>query len=178
MAEIASLAQPYVRAIFDIARADANLAEWSDRLALLKMVTTDPQVAALDGHPKVGSEQLAGLVIGVCGDGLSNKGQNLVRLLVANKRLSVVAEIAVQYEKLRADAENQIEAELETATEIDDPQKRKISEALQAKLGRTVNLKCKVNADLLGGAVVRTGDWVYDGSIKAQLQKMAAALSA
>ncbi len=97
MAEIASLAQPYVRAIFDIARADASLAEWSDRLALLKVVTTDPQVAALDGHPKVSSEQLAELVIGVCGDGLSEKGQNLVRLLVANKRLSVIAEIALQY---------------------------------------------------------------------------------
>ena len=178
MAEIASLARPYVRAVFDLAKADTGFANWTDQLAAISAVVADPQFAELDGHPRVSSEQLANLVIDVCGDNLNEKGKNLVRLLSSNGRLGVVPEIASQYEVLRANAENLIEAELETATEINSEQRDKIAAALKTKLGRDVKLNCLTNPDLMGGAVIRTGDWVYDGSVRAQLQKMAAALSA
>ncbi|KAA3631485.1 MAG: F0F1 ATP synthase subunit delta [Proteobacteria bacterium] len=178
MAETASLARPYVRAIFDIAQPQGELAAWSDQLALIKAVTEDPQVKALEGHPRVSADQLAGLVIGVCGDGIGSQAANLVRLLASNRRLSVCGEIAAQYERRRAEAENTVEAELESATELDETQKRQIAAALEKKLRRSVKLDCTTNPDLLGGAVIRTGDWVYDGSVRAQLANMAAALKA
>lgn len=178
MAETASLARPYVRAIFEIARQQGDLATWSDQLALLATVTEDPQLKALEGHPRVGADKLAELVIGVCGDGIGSQAANLVRLLASNRRLAVCGEIARQFEVLRAEAENTIEAELQSAVELDDSQKRQISEALEKKLGRSVKLECTTNPDLLGGAVIRTGDWVYDGSVRAQLASMAAALKA
>ena len=178
MAELASLARPYVRAVFDIARAESNLGGWNDQLELISVVVSDSRVAALEGNPRVTREQLADLVIAVCGDGIGDGARNLVRLLAENRRLSVVPEIAAQYVLLRAEAENQVEAELMTATEVDEAQRQKISDALQARLGRSVKLSYSVDTGLLGGAVIRTGDWVYDGSVKAQLQKMAAALSA
>ena len=178
MAELASLARPYVRAVFDLAKAGSDFAGWTNQLAAINAVVGDDQFAELDGHPRVSSEQLANLVIDVCGDSLNEKGQNLVRLLSSNGRLGVVAEIASQYEVLRANAENQIEAELETATEINAAQRDNIAAALKTKLGRDVKLNCVTNPELMGGAVIRTEDWVYDGSVRAQLQKMAAALSA
>jgi len=178
MAEIASLARPYVRAVFDLAKADDDLAAWSDQLQAISVVVEDPQIAGLDGHPRVSAEQVADLVIGVLGDALNAKAQNLVRLLASNRRLGAAAEIKSQYDVLRAEAENQIEAELETAVDVDSAQQQKIADALKAKMGREVKLSCSTNPDLLGGAVIRTGDWVYDGSVRAQLQKMAASLSA
>ncbi len=178
MAELASLARPYVRAVFDIARAESDLAGWNDQLDTIAAVVSDSQVAALDGNPRVTREQLAELVTSVCGDRIGDGARNLVRLLAENLRLSVVPEIAAQYVLLRAEAENQVEAELETATEVDETQRQKISDALQARLGRQVKLTYSVDSELLGGAVIRAGDWVYDGSVKAQLQKLAAALSA
>ena len=178
MAEIASLARPYVRAVFDLAKADSDFAGWSDQLTAISLVVADSQFAGLDGHPRVSKEQLASLVIDVCGESLNAQGINFIRLLSANGRLSVVSEIASQYEVLRANAENLIEAELETATEINSEQQDKIAAALKAKLGRDVKLNCVSNPELMGGAVIRTDDWVYDGSVRAQLQKMSAALSA
>lgn len=178
MSETASLARPYVRAIFEIARQDDDLAGWSDQLALLAAVAGDDRLRALDGHPRVGRDRLADLVIDICGDRLSERGVNLVRLLADNRRLSVCGDIASQYEVLRAEAENTVEVELESAAELDDRRKQLIVEALANKTGRSVKLNCRIDPGLLGGAVIRTGDWVYDGSVRARLQQMAASLKA
>ncbi len=178
MSEHASLARPYVRAVFEIARASDQLSRWSEQLALIAAVAGDARMSALDGNPRVGREELGELVIGICGDGITEEGRNLVRLLAHNRRLGASAEIAAQYEVLRAEAENTVEAELESAIELDDATRQKIADALQSKLGRSVKLNCTTNPDLIGGAVIRTGDWVYDGSVRAQLQKMAASMNA
>lgn len=178
MAETASLARPYVRAIFDIARRDDDLAGWSDQLALLGMVADDPGFRLLDGNPRIDRTELAGFVIDVLGDRLSEKAKNLVRLLAENRRLSACGDIARQYELKRAEAENTVEAALESATALDQTQQRRIAEALEKRFGRSVRLDCTINPELLGGAVIRTGDFVYDGSVRAQLQKMTAALKA
>ena len=178
MSEHASLARPYVRAIFAIARQNGDLAGWSEQLALVAAVTADPQIRALDGNPRISRGGLGELVIDVCGGRLTDAGRNLVRLLAHNRRLAVCGEIVAQYEVLRAEAENTVEAELVSAIELDDATRQKISDALQSKLGRTVKLKCTTNPDLIGGAVIRTGDWVYDGSVRAQLQQMAASMNA
>ncbi len=178
MSENASLARPYVRAIFDIAREHDSLAAWSEQLALIAMVAGDSRVRALDGNPRLGRDGLGQLVIDICGDRLTEAATNLVKLLAHNRRLSVCQEIKAQYEVLRAEAERTVEAELESATELDAEAQRKISDALQSRLGRTVKLKCTTNPELIGGAVIRTGDFVFDGSVRAQLQKMAATLNA
>ncbi|GJL84009.1 MAG: ATP synthase subunit delta [marine bacterium B5-7] len=178
MAETASLARPYVRAIFEIARKDGDLSAWSEQLAVLKAVATDPQVTALDGDPRIDRSQMAQLVIDVSGDKLSDAARNLVRLLAENRRLSVIDEIATQYEVLRADAENTVEAEIESATEMSQEHQDRLAEALSKRLDRSVKLHCTTRPELLGGAVIRTGDFVYDGSVRAQLEKMSAALNA
>ena len=178
MTETASLARPYVRAVFEVASADDELAAWSERLALLEAVARDPRIAGLDGHPRVDRDELARLVIDVCGERLNAKGRNLVRLLARNRRLSALAEIVAQYEALRAAAQNRVEAVLETAGAIDDARRERIAEALKDRLGCEVRLDCRINPEILGGAVIRAGDRVYDDSIRSRLQKMAAALGA
>jgi F-type H+-transporting ATPase subunit delta len=178
MSEHASLARPYVRAVFDIAKAAGDLSGWSEQLGVIAAIAGDPQIRALDGHPRIGRDQLADLVIGVAGDRLTEQGRSLVKLLAHNRRLVVAGEISDQFEVLKAEAENSIEAELESATDLDDSQRESIAKALESRLGRSVKLNCKTNPELLGGAVIRTGDWVYDGSVLAQLKKMTAALNA
>ena len=59
---------------------------------------------------------------------------------------------------------------------LSDNQKKAIAEALKKRLGRDVALECKVDAALLGGAVVRAGDMVIDGSVTGKLEKLGAAL--
>ena len=108
---------------------------------------------------------------------LNEQTVNLVKLLVRNGRIGILPEIARAYAALRAEAENTVAAEIITAAEIDARQRAQFTTALQAKLGRTVKLEFAVDRELVGGAVVRAGDWVIDGSVRAQLEQLRGALS-
>ena len=101
-----------------------------------------------------------------------------MRLLAQNRRLHVLPEIAQQYELLRAEAERSVRAELESALPVSEEEQQKISEALRERLGRDVDLVCKINEKLIGGAVIRAGDLVIDGSVRARLEALAAAVGA
>ena len=60
---------------------------------------------------------------------------------------------------------------------MDDKQKDQISRALTARLGREINVTTAINEDLIGGAVIRAGDFVIDGSVRSKLTKLSAQLS-
>ena len=63
-----------------------------------------------------------------------------------------------------------------SAREISAEQQEKLASALSAKLERTVNMQVSIDSTLIGGAVVRAGDTVIDGSIRGRLSKLAEAL--
>ena len=82
-----------------------------------------------------------------------------------------------RYENLRAEAERTVQAELESALPVSDSEQQRIADALTARLGRKVELVCRINETLVGGAVIRAGDLVIDGSVRARLEKLAVAIS-
>ena len=176
MAEQSSLARPYAKAIFEIADESGDFSGWSDQLAVLGMIAADPDMAELVHNPAVTNAQLIDLVLGVAGDRLDGQAQNLGKLLVRNDRLMVVPEINEQYLILRDEAQQVIEAQLITASEVDEAQKQRIESALSERLGKQIKLETLVDESLIGGAVVRAGDWVVDGSVKAQLQDLVSAI--
>ena len=97
--------------------------------------------------------------------------------MVVNRRLRAMPEVAEQFEQLRSEAESTIEAQLITAKPVNDEQQAELAEALSKKMGREVTLRTEVNEELIGGAIIRAGDWVIDGSVKAQLESLATAIS-
>ena len=109
--------------------------------------------------------------------GLDEAGKNLLSLLVENRRLNTAPAIAEQYEALRAAAENRVDVDVVSASELSQAQQDKLSAALAKRLGRDVRLSCSVDAELLGGAVLKAGDLVIDGSLKADLQRLASAVT-
>lgn len=176
MSELSSLARPYARAIFELARDAGDYSSWSDQLELLGAIADDEAMRNLIGSPTVSEQQLSEIVLGVAGEHLSEQGQNLARLLVHNDRLSAMAEIREQFQAMRDEAEQVIEARLITASEVDEAQKQSIENALSKRLGKQIKLDTEVDESLIGGAVVRAGDWVVDGSVKAQLQDLVHAI--
>ena len=177
MAELSNIARPYARAVFELAKAGADYSVWSEQLDMLAAVAADPNVGDLFNNPKVSRSELALVFIDVCGDRLGESVKNLVRILAQNRRLHALPAIAEQYEHLRGEAEQTVQAELESALPVSDTQQQRIVEALSQRMGRRVELTVKTNEELLGGAVVRAGDLVIDGSIRARLEKLATAIS-
>jgi len=177
MSEQMSLARPYAKAIFELARDAGEYKQWSDQLELLALIAQDSSMVELISNPEVAAQQLADLIIDVTGDQLDEQGRNLVNLLAHNDRIMAVADINQQFLVLRDEAEQVIEAQLITASEVNDAQKKKIETALSSRLGKQIKLEATVDESLIGGAVVRAGDWVVDGSVKAQLQDLVGAIS-
>ena len=177
MSEQISLARHYAKAIFELARDAGEYTQWSDQLELLAVIAQDAGMIDVISRPDVSEQQLAELIIDVAGDQLDEQGQNLVKLLSRNDRVTVIADINQQFMVLRDDAEQVIEAQLITAAEVDEAQKQRIEVALSSRLGKKIKLEASVDESLIGGAIVRAGDWVVDGSVKAQLQDLIGAIS-
>jgi F-type H+-transporting ATPase subunit delta len=102
---------------------------------------------------------------------------NFIRLLAENRRLDVLPEIAAHYEVMRAEAEKSLEVTVSSAFELNDAQKQKITAALTKRMNRKITLNCHTDKQLLGGIVIRAGDQVTDGSVRARLGEMANALA-
>lgn len=177
MSELTTLARPYARAVFEMAREKGRLEPWSEQLAFLASVVQDPEVRALLDSPRMTREQQAELIAHIGEGRLDGEGNNLVRLLAENDRLVALPEIAALYEHHRSASEGCVEAEVITAFELDDKQQNELAQALQRRLGNEVRLTCQTDDTLLGGVLVRVGDMVIDGSIRGRLQRMAATLS-
>ena len=180
MAENSTLARPYAKAVFELARDKGALDARSKALAVLAGFCADASVQAMLTSPKaspaVRAEVLAELAA-KSGEKLEQPGRNLLGLLADNRRLGLLPEIAADYERLRAEAENTLDVELAAAMPVPAEEQKRIGEALQKKLGRKITLKYVEDKTLIGGAVLRAGDLVIDGSVREKLSRLAAALT-
>lgn len=180
MAETATVARPYARAAFRHAVAHAALAPWSALLAAGAQVAADEQARHLFGNPRVQGSALVDLIAGVAtaaGAAVDASGRNFLALLAENRRLGLLPEIAAQFEALKAEVERAVDVEVTTAMALTEAQRARLSEALSKRLGRTVRLHETVDPGLVGGAIVRSGDLVIDGTVTGRLARLAQQLS-
>jgi len=178
MAEKLTIARPYARAAFEEARRESRLREWSEALKAGAEVVEDPRVESLLGNPRITSEELAQFVIGIAGSVLGEHGANFVRTLADNRRLAFLPEISEQFEILKDDVERTADVTVVSAANLDESQQRKLAAALERRLNRTVRLHYEIDPSLIGGAVIRSGDLVIDGSLRTRLGRIAYELTA
>jgi F-type H+-transporting ATPase subunit delta len=178
MAEKLTIARPYARAAFEEARKNGGLAPWSDALQAAALVVKDPRVAMLLDDPRVTAAQLAQLVDGIAAVPLGEQGANFVRTLADNHRLAYLPEIAELFGSFKDEAEGVADVTVISAAALDEAQREKIAAALQRRLKRKVRLHCETDPALIGGAILRSGDLVIDGSLRTRLERIAYELTA
>ncbi len=177
MAEALTVARPYAQAAFNFASEQGTLKEWSDMLGLLATIAEDAAMQDVIDSPHMTEQQLANLFISVGGEHLAENCANFIRVLATNRRLALLPEISTLYEIKRRDAEGSVQAELVSAFPATDAQQAEIIASLKKRLGRDVTLTCSTDATLLGGAIIRAGDLVIDGSVRGKLDRLGAALN-
>ena len=178
MADRLTIARPYARAAFEEARAHGRLAPWSEALQAAALVVRDPRVASLLDDPRVTPQQLAQLVDDIAAAPLGEHGANFVRTLAANHRLGYLPEIAELFDTLKDDAEGVADVTVTSAGALDPAQRERITAALARRLKRKVRLHCETDPALIGGAILRSGDLVIDGSLRTRLNRIAYELTA
>ena len=177
MAELATLARPYANAVFAVARENRALDLWARRLAVLAAAADDERMRTLLQSPEVAAESKAFHLAEVCGDEVGERGRNLLLVLAHNGRLALLGEISRRFQELKAAEERNLDVEVLSTYPLTEAQAERLKDALRVKFGKRVRLASRVDPSLLGGAVVRAGDTVIDGSVRGRLDKLAESLA-
>ena len=177
MSELTTIARPYAKAAFDYAVEQKATDQWLQMLAFAAEVSANETVTELLSG-SVASETLADIFIKVCGDQIDEKGQNLIKLLAENGRLSVLPEVLALFVEMKAEFDSEIEVSVTSAVELNDAQQQELSGSLEKRFGRKVQLVCSVDATLVAGLIIEAGDTVIDGSVRSKLGRLATSLQA
>jgi F-type H+-transporting ATPase subunit delta len=172
MAERATVARPYARAAFAHAKEQGRLAQWSQWLTRARDTVASEEYQRLQHAPGIRTEELTGLIVGLAGDALDAHGRALLELLAENGRADYLPEIADQFAELVAEDQNVADVEVISAVPLDGRQTERLAGALRGRLKRDVRLHCRTDAGLIGGAIVRAGDLLIDGSLKGKLARL------
>ena len=164
-------ARRYSQAVFEIALERKELDRWQSDLRKITSLGEDAIFIAFLESPKFHFDDKARLLSERLGD-INPLALNLVYLLVERGRLSMVGDIADDYQRLLDSYRGIEQAEITTAIPLDDEDKLGLEEHLGAIVGKRVVLKPKVDSSLIGGIVARIGGKLLDGSTRSKLEAL------
>jgi F-type H+-transporting ATPase subunit delta len=177
---MASVASTYARAFADVvlgAHLDGNraLAELRTIAALL---AESSDLRRVWENPAIPAEQKRGLLDAIAQrDGISKQVRNLVAILIDHRRTHFLEPVIQHLEKELDARMGFAEAEIITSRDLGDTEKREVESRVEKLTGKKVRAHYAQDPSLLGGAVVRVGSTIYDGSVKGQLERIKEAIS-
>lgn len=177
---MASVASTYARAFADVvlsAHLDANRAVGGLR-RIAGLLAESVELRRVWENPAVPAEQKRRLLDAIVHqDGIERHVRNLVAVLIDHRRVQFLERITQQLEKELDARMGFADAQVTSARELGDAEKRALEAQIEKVTGKKVRARFGLDASLLGGAVVRVGSTIYDGSVKGQLEKIREAIS-
>ncbi len=171
---VPATARHYAQAIFELAQQEGDLHRWQVRLDQVRRLFQDTDLGAVVSAPLLSlaeKEELCREVLAHEPE-IDKEAGNLLQLLVNTRRERMVPAIEEGYRELVDRAEHRIQATLTTAVGLDPAELGRLAEQLSQRLGLEVRLRTQTDPDVLGGAVLRLGDRVYDGSLRGRLEQL------
>lgn len=176
MIEPITLARPYARAAFQFAVDNGAVDSWHEALVTVAAVVAEPSVAKVLDDPATTASQRAQTVATVLGDDLPTGVTQFVSVMAENHRLTLAGEVATLFAELRSALDAAANVTVTSAFDVADATIEQLAASLTTKLGKTVEMTVEIDASLIGGAIIRAGDMVIDGSVRGRLHKLATAL--
>ena len=170
-------AKRYARAVFEMAEADNDFAEWSKRLAEISELFGDPRVAAALSNPTLASAQRESLVTDAP-HVLDKEATNLARLLIESGRIAEAPAIEDEFQRMRDDAEGRVRATVTTAIELSATERERVAEELSKRLRKEVSISVVVDPGVIGGLRLQHGDHVVDATVASRLEQLRRRLAA
>ena len=177
MSELTTIARPYAKAVFDFAIEQRSIdkstvKKWEEMLGFLaEVVENDTMKDFLTSS--FSAEKLADTVISIFGEQVDQYGQNLIRLMAENKRLTVLPIVFKEFQHYVEEYNAIAEVQVTSAQPLSIAQQEKVAAAMEKKLARKIKLNCNVDTSLIAGVIIRTDDFVIDGSSRGQLNRLA-----
>jgi len=182
MAAGITIARPYAKALFEYAHTANRVASWSILLSTLSVIVQDATVVAVLTNPAITEELQAKLLLDIMDSLVTQEDKaalvNFIWLLAHNKRLLLLSDMSVEYDALRRKHERTLTAYVTSFAPLNHAQQQRLIKSLSLRLQRQVVLEMSVDPALLGGAIIRAGDLVINGTVRLQLNKLGAELAA
>lgn len=177
--EIATIARPYSKALFDIALKDtASLEDWEELVSIIGQTSKDLEahqpLVFLNADTKV----LLNVLTRVLGTEPPKIITNFIKLLSQNYRLTILPTIAEQFRDLKDNHEGIIRVDIVSAFELTEKQLHELKDSLELKFRAKTKIHTTVNRDIIGGIRINIGDYVIDSSVQGQLSLMRSTLTA
>ena len=173
MSERVTVARPYAKAAFVLARNVGQLPHWSDVINVAATVVADERVHPLLDNPHVRPEELVDFICDIGGSPFDQQARNYLGVLAENRRLGYLPEIAQLFARMRADYERIVDVTVSSAVDLTAEQRERFAAALRKRFDREIRLHTRIDSTLLGGAVVQADDLVIDGSVRGGLAQLA-----
>ncbi len=167
-----TIARPYAKAIFEIAVDKSELKEWADMLEAAAMIVSDKVVQEKLESPMFTFDQTADLVYSIGKKFFNEQMHHALRVMAENKRLFLLPEILAAYSALCAEKEHVMQVEVVSAMPMAKAQEKKLKEALAKRYDKEIEMTIEVDSSIIGGAVIKMGDRVLDGSVRGQLDRL------
>lgn len=175
---LSHIARPYAAALFDLAKESGAVAEVETGLDQIQsLLDTSDDFSRFTSSPTIQTDEKARVLDVILKDaGLPVLLANTLRLLARNGRLFTLPALIEAYKALAAEDRNEVPAEVTSATELSPAQRDALAGVLAEKIGKTVTLRTKVDASLIGGLIVKVGSQMIDTSLKTKLSAMKIAM--
>ncbi|MGD1024936.1 MAG: ATP synthase F1 subunit delta [Candidatus Sulfotelmatobacter sp.] len=172
---MASVASTYSRAFADVvlsSHLDVNRA-LADLRAIASLMAQSSDLRRVWENPAIPADQKRRVLDVIAErDGISKQARNLVAVLIDHRRTHFLEPVITQLVKELDARLGFAEAQIITVRELVDTEKREFETQVGKLTGKKVRAHYAQDASLLGGAVVRVGSTIYDGSVKGQLERI------
>ena len=175
MSELTTVARPYARAAFEFAVENKCVDTWTAMLQFSAEVVNNPAMADVLARETTATE-LVNLFLSVCDGQLDENGQNFIKVMAENGRLSVLPSVALLFSELETALNMEIDVNVVSAYALSEQQETELSQSLEKRLARKVNLNCSIDDTLIAGMVITAGDLVIDSSAVGQLNRLSTTL--
>lgn len=175
MSELTTVARPYAKAAFDFALEKGAIEKWHEMIAFAAAVATDANMSSFLSSAETFDKKVD-VFVKVCGDNLDDNGQNFVRVMAENNRLSALPAVEKLFGEFRAEYEKEITVDVTSAVKLTKKQQDNLIKSLEARFERKVKLNCSVDAAIVSGLYIKAGDTVIDGTVRGKLDRLAHAL--
>ena len=166
------IAQVYARALYEVASERDVLDPVREQLdQFATALNDDRQLMIFFFSPYFSTEEKQSALERVL-DGADPVFVNFLELLIENHRMPVIFRIRAQYERMWEEENRTLPVEITSAVELDKATTDSVGQAIGERTGRKVMLATRVDADILGGIVVRVGNSILDASIRNRLEQL------
>jgi len=165
-----TVARNYAEALVELAQREGTVERCGDLMdAVAGVVAADPQLHGVFMSPRIAKATKQRLIARALGGVAPPSFVRYLQVIVQRGRQGILGDIAEEYEGLVDLHLNRVHALVSTARPVDAALQAAIARRLGEVFGKTVRAHFRTDPALVGGVVVRSGDRVFDGSLRRRL---------